>query len=447
MSITPGGAHRFVARTDVNMSAYAYVNVGFGSDTTITLIKYLPAGTDDPVTLADACSGSQFVQLLSDHVSSKYLLNFSLLDLGFLTKAENRFADDQYQDMNLMDENTFKVKLSPMTLTMTAALNAPRLEKEALLGWVRAYGLSLGLLPNDGSAHNREWQSTNTLPQKSYLVLVKEKHDVGEQAQKFVRLCISILAMFGKQHLENDHTYRQNDETILRKMLAKVNALKTLMTEADLDKYTNRIANEPLFKALSRTVSHPFGMSSTYALDRWGTKYRRIAQALAVRDTTVPPKVAKVGLIASILSKLLTLPLTPDIARYFRGCAAAMTTMESTVLREPAHYSELHRYYGYTDLKLLTSVQEMQIEEQLPICTAYSRAFHCSFNDKDELVFHGCAQSWTLRNYYDENTAVCDMYIKVFEKLLEKEHSLENLLARRNRRDPADGAITTTTSP
>jgi hypothetical protein len=303
---------------------------------------------------------------------------------------------------------------------MIAGLNMAAVDGNERLAWTRAYGVSIGLVPRAASVHHREYQITEELPENAELATVIAAHPDGEDGQMYIRGCLSIIAAFGALHLANDHTYRPNDTTLLRKAKVMIEACRTCLAEGEAD----RLHVDAMVNLVMRTTCHPFGLSSTWGLFKDCQRHRLIAEPLQIRDSLVPPPIAKVGVVVAVMSKITSLPVGKLFSDAYADKITALGNLRTTVVANAPAYSGLFRHYGYDAQLRLTSEQETMCDELVPVIAGYSLVFEVDNdgNDRGSLLSH------TIQNAILNKSALVALYKNAFEEYAAKATDLKTLV-------------------
>lgn len=377
-------------------------------------IEYFMAPNDDPARdpneAAHFFDNPDIIGQMSAYFSIACGLNYSIIDRQALLRANMRWNDTDCQDITNLTSERFRSKLEGYTLIQVAALNLTRVNSIPSLAWARAYGLSAGMLPSDTSRHLAEYVYTDARPSGEACRIVTEAHGTDDTGDRVLRASCSILAVFGALHMANNHTWKASDRVLSRKANALVNALRTVVSESVLATLQGNV------ETTVRTVSHPFGLSSTWAIFSAGRTHRFIAEALYARSIVVPPPVQTISLVISTVGKICALPFGGMISRLFDEPIAVLTTHLDHVQANVGAYSQLSRYYGYERTAVLDPAVTTQIEALLPMCAGYARVFERDDNGNPI----GAALSQAIERIYRENSGLVQMYELAFQTFMDE---------------------------
>lgn len=419
----------FTARSAANEECGAYLTFTYGTDpddcfivvTNITSDTVTPPG---PAAIVDR---QDVRDQLSDEASIACGLNYSVVDFGFLNDPANRWTDNQ---CNVRQPATrYTPRLSPYTIGMVAGLNVAALENAPRLAWTRAYCLSMGFLPVATSRHNVEYQTTAERPSDEELKLVMEDHDVGEDGQIYVRGCLSIAAAFGALHLANDHTFKSNDDNLKRKAATMIRATRTTLTEGEAD----ILSNATYLEASARTCMHCFGLSSPLGAFYDGQVLHLLAEPLQIRDSVVPPPVAKYGLVNSIMNKIFALPIGGMFRTAYGRSATEISTVCSNIIQNATAYSSLHVHYGVDNQLTPSAANELLVNSFLPVVSGYALVFEVDADGRPM----GALYSQTIANCMRDSAGLVEMYRTAFEMYKEGGTNLKALITAATGSDPA----------
>jgi hypothetical protein len=408
-------------RASNDAEAYNLLEWRWGTDATDVFLAatYIAPGEAGYGSDADAIADPAIQDQLSDFVSSIRHLNYSIVDRAWMLDEANRWDDDDCTIQ--LDAADYSPGLTPYTMSMIAALNLAALNGVPRLAWTRSYGTAMGLLPSPGSHHHTEYQVTDVLPENAELTAVLDAHPTGEEAQAYLRGCLSIIAAFGALHLSNDHTFRQNDKVLLRKAAVMVHACRTALEEGEPEK----LAADGMLHITMRTTCHPFGLSATWGAFKNGQLHRLIAEPLQIRTTTVPPPVAKVGLVVSIMDKILALPIGNIFEKAYKDKLDSLRILKATVIANATAYSALHAHYGIADMRVLTAEQDAAVKNLLPIVAGYSLEFEIDENENPI----GANFSQTIARIVQDEGALVGIYREAFAKYAEDAVDLNTLVS------------------
>jgi hypothetical protein len=389
---------------------------GAGANDELSVVGEIAAGAASPTTPAEVLADKKVCDQISDYVSEQFGLNYSVIDHGFLNEANNRWNDDDCQTPKGAER--YVPRLSPYSLSMVAALNVTAMDLLPRLAWCRSYGLAVGMLPSNGSKHNVEYQTTHHLPESSELGAVVAAHPSGSEGQQYLRGCFSILAAFGALHLGNDHTFKGNDEALLRKAKTMLNAARTALKDDEIEVLWQHL------KTAIRTMPHVFGLSSTLGMFYNGRILRFLAEPLQIRDSIVPPPLAKVGIVVSELTKIFALPVGSLFKKAFGDSHSQLVTLRARVVAEAPHYSSLARHYGYDSVLVLDDDSDRICVALLPIIAGFARVF--AINAEGNPV--GAALSKVLAKADQDSAALVDLYAGAFQNYVNTSTDLKALV-------------------
>jgi hypothetical protein len=409
-----------VRRRSVDEYAEAYLQVQYGPNDGDVVVFGAPlaVGVVSPGTIEDCVKLDDINQQLGDYMSAACQWNISLFDFGKLARQEMRWSDDMVQAAQ--DAIRFRPSFSPYTLSSIAALNLPAVNNIPICAWVRSYGLACGLLPDDMSKHNLEYQLTVQPAEDAELKEVALAHDEGEDGQRFLRGCMSVIAAFGALHLANDHTYKGTDQDLLRKARVFVQCCRTTFTEDQMQ----TITGDTVLQTVIRTTCHPFGLSSTLGVFYNGKRLGFLAEPLRIRSAVVPPPIAKVGLVVAMMDKMFALPVGGLLRNQYQTQYNALQQLKTNVVNRAANYSALHRHYGYDTLATLGSDDEQTANDLMPLVSAYAEIFE---RDEDGNPI-GAALSQIVRKCLREQAALCNLYMSAFQQYVSKSTDLKALI-------------------
>lgn len=217
--------------------------------------------------------------------------NCDIRDFGYLF-TENATVTDTAWSNNVenVPQTRLQNKLKPYTLHMIAALNHGTVGNNPLGGWIRAYGLGVGIYPSRGSAFKVEAVYTTKMPSTNEVtVVVAFEQSYGEI---LMNLCLNILAIFGLFHLRKDNTFVRGNKNMNRIAKSYLETLKTADTENMM--MTNQM------ECLVRIAPHPFGLAQTYWLAKVMYKHQLLMPSLVpLFHYATPPSVQRIMVILS----------------------------------------------------------------------------------------------------------------------------------------------------
>ena len=153
----------FVARPDAETEGMGEVTLHWGADVTeqAKFMAFVDSGVGSSILGGALNEYPDIMEQVSDFLARACGYNILAQDRELMTTTELRWADEDCQDD--IPEGRFTPKLSPYTTSMIGALNIGALGNNARNAWTRAYGASVGLLPNDESIHDREYVLTSAI--------------------------------------------------------------------------------------------------------------------------------------------------------------------------------------------------------------------------------------------------------------------------------------------
>ncbi|KAG7575817.1 hypothetical protein ISN45_Aa03g002680 [Arabidopsis thaliana x Arabidopsis arenosa] len=231
--------------------------------------------TKTPTTVREAIDGLEMMTSVSErptwwdttteadadptfgNLSKVLQFNCDIRDFGYLL-TENATVTDTAWSNNVENVPSARLenKLKPYTLQMVAALNLASVGNYPLGGWIRAYGLGVGIYPSCGSAFQVEAVYTTKMPStddKTAVVAFDQSY-----GEILMNLCLNILAIFGLFHLRKDKTYVRGNKNLNGIANSYLDTLKIADTENMM--MTNHK------KCLVHIAPHPFGIAQTYWL-------------------------------------------------------------------------------------------------------------------------------------------------------------------------------------
>jgi hypothetical protein len=231
---------------------------------------------------------------------------------------------------------------------------------------------------------------------------------------------MSIIAAFGALHLANDHTFRPNDTTLIRKAKVMVEACRTCLAEREAE----QMAVDAMLNLVMRTTCHPFGLSSTWGLFKDCQRHRLIAEPLQIRDSFVPPPIAKVGVVVAVMGKITSLPVGKLFSDAYADKITTLGNLRTTIVANAPAYSGLFRHYGYDAQLTLSAAQEAMCDELVPVIAGYSLVFEIDNegNDRGSLLSH------TIKNACITKSALVALYKNAFEEYAAKATDLKTLV-------------------
>lgn len=117
--------------------------------------------------------------------------NFDIRDMGYLTFAgiNNRVSDDQWSQ-----------PLGDLTTRFDAC------DRWDAGGWVRAYGVACGVLPNEETRLIKEWKYTRRIPSYESFTAIRDTCTKVGPSPMLKQYCLNLIAMYGLFHLAEDNT-------------------------------------------------------------------------------------------------------------------------------------------------------------------------------------------------------------------------------------------------
>jgi hypothetical protein len=403
-----------------NVYRKALIEIKFGGvpEKTLSCFAELPPDEDYGLTLETCLHHNLFRDQVLDYLAIIYGCNCSVQDHDFLSKANNRWADNEHATEHNIER--FTSRLSPHSLGCVAALNLPAVGNNARLAWTRAYALSCGLLPSEASIHGIEYCFTDALPSNQELEHVYAYHVPGQEAKKYMRGCLSLVAAFGALHLANDHTYKEREESLKRKGVAMIRACRTTLEEDEAED----LISEDLLRHSTRTAVHPFGLSSSWGTFKCGQRLSFLSEPLVIRDSVVPPMLQSVSIVVDEANKIFSLPIGGKFLKTYGKAFDALQDAKKTMIQNATEYSVLHKHYGHNEQKKMTEEQDAHVKLLTPIVAAYCRVFSLDADGNPV----GASLSWVLKNAELRNQSHVDLYANAFEKYADDGATLDDLL-------------------
>lgn len=272
-------------------------------------------------------------------ILSKILqFNCDIRDFGYLLTEDATVTDTAWSN-NVENVPLVRLqnKLKPYTMQMIAALNHGSAGNNPLGGWIRAYGLGIGIYPARGSVFKVEAVYTTRMPSTDdETAVLAFEQSYGEI---LMSLCLNILAVFGLLHLSKDKTYVRGDENMNRIGNSYLESLKIPDT-------VNMMMTKHK-ECLLRIAPHPFGLAQTYWLAKVMFKHQLLMPSLADRfNHATPPPVQRIMVILEAAREWENMPAGKDVLEMFSDKLARLRTWEIAIKEAPPRFSDLYRFYG-----------------------------------------------------------------------------------------------------
>lgn len=398
----------------------AFVMLKYGEHPTQSVEVQIPLESADShfASISAALQHPDVVAGFTSHIAARLGHNFNQVDAGFLGRPSARWTDDMCQKVQSIER--FVPQLTEWTLTCIAAMNYPNVANQPILAWTRAYAVSVGLLPAEGSAHNREYVFVTGGNQNATVELLLNAHPTGDEARAYLRGCLSLVGAFGMLHLGNDHTFKANDKSLKRKAETAIKCLRTIFG----DEVTDALAAEALLEVTIRTTCHPFGLSSTYGTFIAGCTHHFLAEALCIRRNACPPALQRVAIILAETERILGLPIGAHIQGIFSRAVSVCREIMSDAETAMPKYSFLHRMYGFERMTSITDEQLKLMNGILPVVAGYSNVFN--LDQQNNPV--GAGLSYVLANASRDMRTMVEMYTEAFGNYRDQRHDIVTLL-------------------
>jgi len=373
--------------------------------------------------------------LISDEIALPMMVKFDLnvdpRDIGFLADPANRLKWDEWKTIETAKADRFSVKLGVTTVSFIAALNSRLIEsdKGKFLCWLPAYAVAMGMFPAEecftakvgpnGRGLAREYIMTYTPPTTADVDIVNDAYE--KSSRIILSLTVNLVAVFGIQHLHNDHTYRPNDANMTRVNGSMFNALLTIskLYEEDMEQIRQHAA------FTMRGAFHFLGLGGPYAVFRHAVAHQTATQALRVRELVGPPPVQKSEIALAGISALSSLPAAKGVQEAYRAQLAMASKLSDAVKKSPPAYSDLYYLYGEPEQLRHNAVESQMVADILPIVAGYANVF-CQETDEEGLTRRtGLALSRALANVARDKNAEVVMYTGIFQALLDAVQSSE----------------------
>jgi hypothetical protein len=334
--------------------------------------------------------------------------NCDIRDTGFLMQADARCADGAWLTIGEVTDARIASKLKPFSLMSIAALNYAPTGNSALGGWIRAYGLSTGLLPDAASICHKEYRFTLSQPAQQVRTHVAEFKKRYESMLH--PLCMNILAMFGLLHLNKDHTYRPTDTNMERICTSYIETLRTLVYEHNTDFLKQQM------EVVCRTGPHPFGLGQTYFLARLMHNYAYLAPALMIRYDVAPPPIQRFMIVSSVVDQWSALPAGQKLNESFHKVIKVIDNEVARIKSSPPSFSGLHAYYGIDNMFSPEKRAWRAVEALMPCVFGFAMVLHGERGDQKEKL--GVALALSLKNVERDAKAIAMMFVSLWEQYL-----------------------------
>lgn len=311
-------------------------------------------------------------------VSHALQFNCDIRDAGYLFLPHATVSDVEWRRAHEVPPTRLMDHLRPHTRLCIAAMNIEPCAGKELGGWVRAYGVSLGILPAANSFCEREITFEAKLPSTVTMKAATSYMKNFPNPHSLLSLSANVLAMFGLFHLNKDHTYRTNDANMERIGTSYVGTLRTGVNDATFKTF------DGFKEVLVRTAPHPFGLAQTYFLARVMGNYSMLTSPLAKRVDTTPPPVQRLFIMLTAIGEWAGVPSGKELVKLYEDEVDVMDAERQLVLASPPSYSDLHRCYGIAQRASMTDKTWGAINAVAPCVHGYVVVVHHSSDAKKD---------------------------------------------------------------
>jgi len=354
-------------------------------------------------------------------------------DWGFLDDPANRCTIDAWT----INEPTDPViaskicSLKPYTEAMMAALNATKVTSmEGRWGvWTTVLAISMRYFPSSdqfrggGAQGDLSYLHTRGLVPEYVLTLnMPEIVHVSEMTGAYASFFGDIIdyavwdgSRFGATHLGHDHTYKPNDANLNRVNKAVIDTGRTLVNWPD--NHAETLNTQSHRQQNGRSLKHPLGLASTFAMFKFGALTDTIPPALQIRYPVIPPRVQKLYIFIAGMDQMEVLKVGRQLKIKRRDVYDGAVVVAADVSRNAPAYSDLHELYGVKvqlkpDEALMTSVTAL-----LPVIYGYAQVYNIKDGDADQTISIGLALSTALANVARDHPAMCKQMSSMFANI------------------------------
>lgn len=339
-------------------------------------------------------------------ISQRLQFNCDIRDFGFLLTPLGSTTDGAFLSVSGVTEARLSFGLQAFTHQSIAALNYVPVGSYGLTAWARAYGVSIGLLPDVASRTVPEYSFTASQPPAASLTAIVDYQKSFERNMPTV--CLNIIAMFGLLHLNKDHTYKTDDIAMERIGASYMNTLRTGVEENITDEMSRNK------ESVLRTCAHPFGLGQTYWLAQAMAKYNLLMAPLAIRSDICPPPVQRLMIVEAAASEWNGLPVGRQISGLYYNELEIIRQEILRVRQCPPAFSNLHNLYGCPQQDEIGAEAEVAIKTLMPAVFGYVNVTHVSErNERD-----GLAHAQSLKNVERESKGMVIAWKTAWEKYL-----------------------------
>lgn len=338
------------------------------------------------------------------NLSAGCQFNCDFRDMGYFYRPDTTCTDTAWTTVHEVDISRLRSKLMPYSVDMIAALNMPAVSQYALGAYVRAYGVSMGVLPAKGSKCTPEYRFVLRQPEVAHLTSVQNAaHRISTRPHT---LSANILAIFGLLHLNKDHTYRTGDANFTRIGKSYIETLRTMVFE---DTLALMHQNDEI---VLRTAPHPFGMAQTYFVARLMGHTETLAKPLSKRVDACPPPVQRVMIVQAAMDEWCTTPGGNALSLAFGNTRQLVAAEADKIKLSPPDYSDLHLLYGI-EAKQVVDPQVMRLVNiVMPCIYGYIMVVHHQSAENRD----GLGYALSLKNVERDMKGVAQIWQSAWEK-------------------------------
>lgn len=338
------------------------------------------------------------------YISVALQFNCDLRDMGFLLRPESTVTDNAWKDISAITAGRIRSKLHARTIQSISALNLPNVAGAPMAAYMRAYGLSVGLLAARNSAGRREYIFS------ARMALAENVAKVNAYQNRYptplITPCAQLLAVFGLFHLAKDHTFRTGDANMAR---IGASYLRTLRTDIDSDALEDILSNPEPFV---RTAPHPFGLAQTYWFAQVLGKLGKLVLPLIHRLDTTPPPVQRLMIAHAARNEWLSLPAGRIVDTLYSEYYPAMESEVQRAKTNAPAFSALHRLYGIAEQEIIDTQLMSNIVGMMPAIHGYISTYHVD----DKGAADGLGHALSLRNIERDQRSVVNLWAAAWEK-------------------------------
>lgn len=339
-------------------------------------------------------------------LSNACQFNCDLRDTGFLYMPDATLSDVAWRAVDEIDTDRFASKLAPFTMNCIAALNYAPCGNCSAAAWTRAYGVSMGLLPDQQSRSVREYVfSVGGLVAENYRTVQAWQLAFPKRV---IGLAGNVLSIFGLLHLNKDHTFRTGDVAMQRVGKAYLYTLRTYVPQAEMTEL------ETHMEAILRTGPHPFGLAQTYCLAKHMARFSRLTPALMLRSSTTPPPVQRMMIVYAAMREMDGLPVGRMMIETFTSDLATLAAAIEQVKANAPAYSDLHQLYGYSNKAVLPQEINELVNSHMPCVYGYIQVTHVTDDNQKD----GLGLALSLDNVAREARGLVTTYKAVWDKYM-----------------------------